>query len=35
MVDPVTRPPRELVEPSVERWAPTGVARDEPWRPTP
>ena len=33
-VDPVTMPPRELVEFDVERWAPTGVAFDDPWRPT-
>jgi hypothetical protein len=33
-VDPVTMPPRELVKFNVERWAPTGVALDDPWRPT-
>ena len=33
-VDPVTMPPREWLEINVERWALTGVAFDDPWRPT-
>ena len=33
-VDPVTMPPRELVNFDVERWAPPGIAFDDPWRPT-